>query len=428
MRRVDIVTFHFPPQGGAGSLRLLSFARHLPAFGWKPRILTVGDLGGGAGDATLAERLPDDVSVERWFTPLAAWPYGKTSPSDGRRTRLVRSLVRRALAPVATYPDPALLWSVATGWRLGRSLREDPPDVFMTSSPPHSLHAAGLIAATAAPVPWAMDLRDPWESNRPFGVSGLRHAAGDFLESRALRNAACVLANTPRLAAHLAAGMVPSDRIVVLPNGYDEDEIEVARVSAHAETDGPFTIVHAGAFYAGQRDPLEFLAALAKAREVAGPRRGLRFLLPGDSAFHRKPALLEKIRSLGLEDVVRSPGYVPHGEVLAMMARADLLLLIQGQGFHLQVPSKAYEYLAVGRPVLAITGEGATADVVRSSAVGTVVPPADPDALVRSLITLLQRPRDPDPPPPPPTVLSRRAIAERLAGALSRAAAVKRVY
>jgi len=71
---------------------------------------------------------------------------------------------------------------------------------------------------------------------------------------------------------------------------------------------------------------------------------------------------------------------------------------------------------------------GATADVVRSSAVGTVVPPADPDALVRSLITLLQRPRDPDPPPPPPTVLSRRAIAERLAGALSRATAVKRVY
>jgi glycosyltransferase involved in cell wall biosynthesis len=76
-----------------------------------------------------------------------------------------------------------------------------------------------------------------------------------------------------------------------------------------------------------------------------------------------------------------------------MEAEADVLLLIQGGGFHMQVPSKAYEYLAMGRPILAITGDGATADLVRTSPIGRVVPPGDEEGIAAYLRERLTAPR-----------------------------------
>jgi glycosyltransferase involved in cell wall biosynthesis len=415
---VAIVAFHFPPQGGAGSLRLLSFARHLPEHGWRPRIVTVGDFGGTLTDRTLAARIPSETDVERWFTSLAAWAYRKSAPQRRTPRSVARGAVRRFLENFASYPDPAIGWSIATGWRLGRRFRENPPRVFMTSSPPHSLHVAGLIASVVADVPWVMDLRDPWMS-KPLGIPRLRHFAGRRLERCALATADCVLANTPRLADDLGSASPPPHRVVVLPNGYDEAEIETARAAARGRrTDDAFTIVHAGALYAGQRDPLDFLGALSRALAARGRGRRVRFIIPGESSFHRNPVLLDTARQLGLESSLECPGYVPHDQVLAMMASADLLLLIQGPGFHLQVPSKAYEYLALGRPVLALTGEGATADLVRSSPLGTVVAPGDREEVVRALIAAMERATDPEGPGPPPGVASRRQIAARLADVL----------
>jgi glycosyltransferase involved in cell wall biosynthesis len=63
---------------------------------------------------------------------------------------------------------------------------------------------------------------------------------------------------------------------------------------------------------------------------------------------------------------------VSHQEALGWMLRADLLCLF-AQGQPEQIPAKAFEYLAAGAPILAITGEGATGDLVLKSG-GSVVP------------------------------------------------------
>jgi hypothetical protein len=154
----------------------------------------------------------------------------------------------------------------------------------------------------------------------------------------------------------------------------------------------------------------------------------MRFIIAGDSSFHRNPVLSERVRSLGLTTEVQSPGYLPHERVLATMASADLLLLIQGPTFHLQVPSKAYEYLALGRPVLALTDEGATADLVRSSRQGTVISPGRQDDVVRYLVTAMTQTSEHGTIELPSTISSRREIAARLAAVLDEVEAAECVY
>ena len=41
MNKVLIITYYWPPSGGAGVQRWLKFSKYLPEFGWEPIILTV---------------------------------------------------------------------------------------------------------------------------------------------------------------------------------------------------------------------------------------------------------------------------------------------------------------------------------------------------------------------------------------------------
>jgi glycosyltransferase involved in cell wall biosynthesis len=105
--------------------------------------------------------------------------------------------------------------------------------------------------------------------------------------------------------------------------------------------------------------------------------------------------------SLGLDQVVEFVPRLPRAETLREMSEASCLLILQ-PGTTVAVPGKLYEYLAVGRPILALTEEGETADLVRESGLGAVVPPSDESAIEAALLDLLsagpnQRPRRPSP-------------------------------
>ncbi|HEY6671819.1 MAG TPA: hypothetical protein VIZ91_04875 [Solirubrobacterales bacterium] len=97
MRRVLIVAYYFPPIGGIGSIRLASFARDLPTFGWQPTVIAPRRTPhpGGA-------ELDPGIEVVR-----------STSTEAGRY------LAR--LSPRLVYPDPQFGWYPGAV-RAGRAL------------------------------------------------------------------------------------------------------------------------------------------------------------------------------------------------------------------------------------------------------------------------------------------------------------------
>ena len=91
--------------------------------------------------------------------------------------------------------------------------------------------------------------------------------------------------------------------------------------------------------------------------------------------------ITELIQGCGLEGVVELVGLVPRSEALREMKAAHVLLLL-ANGQQLQVPGKAYEYIATGQFILAVTEEhGATADLIRRVGGGAIVPSGDYKAI-----------------------------------------------
>jgi glycosyltransferase involved in cell wall biosynthesis len=80
--------------------------------------------------------------------------------------------------------------------------------------------------------------------------------------------------------------------------------------------------------------------------------------------------------NLGLSECVNILGPRSRQETIRRIRQADLLLLL-AERFVIQIPGKTYEYLRAGRPILALTSEGALANFLLRTGAGWVVDPKD---------------------------------------------------
>ncbi|MFQ5750801.1 MAG: glycosyl transferase family 1, partial [bacterium] len=64
-RKVLIITYYFPPSGGAGVQRTLKFVKYLREFSWEPVVLTARNADYPAYDESLFSEVPEGVPVYR---------------------------------------------------------------------------------------------------------------------------------------------------------------------------------------------------------------------------------------------------------------------------------------------------------------------------------------------------------------------------
>jgi glycosyltransferase involved in cell wall biosynthesis len=249
------------------------------------------------------------------------------------------------------------------------------PDVIYSSAPPWSVQVVAWILARASGRPWVADFRDPWarapgrEWRQPF-----RQRAAAMLERAVVLRAQAVLFVTRANLAEFSDvhGAAQARRFHLVPNGCDPSEFDRGTGRPAAT---PFVLLHAGSFY-GPRNPLAIIHALARVidRRLLD-RKEFRLRLLGTVSLSTD--LSEECRRLGVADVVEVVPRVSRAESLQALQAASALLLVQ-TGTTMSIPGKAYEYLAAGRPILALSEEGETAELVRSSGIGVSVSPGDP--------------------------------------------------
>jgi glycosyltransferase involved in cell wall biosynthesis len=175
-----------------------------------------------------------------------------------------------------------------------------------------------------------------------------------------------------------ASGLLPEERVFVLPNAVDLAEFAPA---VRGTADAPLTAVHVGRLVPGKRLDV-FLRALAAARLAGGRVRGV---VAGDGPAR---AAAEKLaRELGLgEESVAFLG--TRDDVPALLASADMFVLTSDDE---GLPNALLEAMAAGLAVLT-TPAGEAARLVEPGASGLLVPFGDPAALAAALLHLAQSP------------------------------------
>jgi glycosyltransferase involved in cell wall biosynthesis len=388
-RRLLLVSQRPLDYGGGGSVRWQFLRRALPDRGWEVHSVTAR-AGLGANEASTDPRAARLAAARARVTGTAGAAMGP--------------MVRRAagIQPEALAPNGFWAW---TGRRaIAAAMNEVRPHLVYATGPPPS----GILAAAAAlrgrPEPLVAELRDLWAGNPYFDAGGRLLVD---IERRAFARCDAIVSVTEGCRDTLLA-LHPevSDRFHLLPNGYDPALLEL-RTPPPPRFPTPATLIHVGSLY-GDRSAAALIRAMRRA-EVRGRVR-LELVGPIDAATEAAAG----------PDVAMRPA-VPWEEAIARTRAADIAVVINspGTGGAMALPSKLYEALALGKPILALTPPGSDTErlLERLGQPGSCAPPHDEASIAARLIAILDGP----PAPVAPAMLApwdRGAVAARLAALL----------
>jgi len=398
-KRLILIAYFFPPDGGGGTQRPKSLADHAASAGW---------------DVTVVTRRPP--------TRRSKWePEDASLVAD--HSAVHRVAVPDASAAGAMVPPPlgeADPWVVAVVEQVAQLVAAQATDAILVTMPPYGMSPIVPALKRRVDVPVIVDLRDPWALDGAFQYRTRCAWRKNFdAMRRVLGSADGVIANTPeaRQRLHDAAPGVPDERFGMVTNGFDADDFAGPLPPAPDGFEpGMFHLVHSGTFHSEAwarmhglrgrlrrcythraepidvtgRTPLHLLAAMRKLID-AGHRHidKLRLCQVGVP----DPATQRMIDDSGIAPRVKLIGYVAHHESVAWVRHADALFLplhgLPAGRRALITPGKTYEYLASGRPILGCLPEGDAADLIRRASQGHHGNPCDAAAIAEALGGLL---------------------------------------
>lgn len=405
-KSVLCIAYSFPPSVHSGTHRTRAVVRHLPAFGWRPVVVTVQEDNPGSGNPRLLQGLPEDLAVYRTPNPdlvgigSRCWSWTKRlcslglagKPARGHGNGSLNGHSRKGLVDWASWwlhvPDTKIGW-LPFGLKAARqAVRFHKCQAIYSSAPFWTVHLIGLLTKRLTGLPWLADFRDPWRAN-PFRKVPYRtlDRFDAWLEKQTIHGADRVICNTERVCADFQFRYPAlASKFVTVFNGFDPEDYVGLEPLRPAVTK-KLVLTHAGNFY-GPRRPDALFQALRLLRGRPDLNFEICLQLLGTPTYHGR-ALQAIAAENGVEDMVLVQGDLPHRQALELLYGSDIQVLVgfSGTGADLQVPAKLFEYFGTGRPILALAPpQSAIADIMaRAGNPGELCEPDDPQAIARAI-------------------------------------------
>jgi len=398
MKRVLIITYYWPPSGGAGVQRWLKFVKYLRNYGWEPVVYTAENPEAPALDYSLEKDVPVGLEVIR--RPI--WePYAFYRKFVGlkKNEKISAGFLSESKQPgfsqkVAIWlrgnlfiPDARKFWIKPSIEFLSYYIQKNPVDAIVSTGPPHTTHLIALGIKERLGIPWLADFRDPWTKIDFYDQLMLTSFADRrhrMLEQKVLKAADRIVTVSWNWAKDFDGLGVSHTRIIT--NGFDPEDFPEVK---HEKPDS-FLLTHIGSLNK-DRNP-EFLWKILgeEADKDENFRKLLRIRFIGKTDF----SVFESLERYGLSACSEKIDYIPHDEALRLSAgSAVLLLLINDTPNSLGIiPGKVFEYLATRRPILCIGPlDGDSAHIVTETKSGYVINFGDEAGLNSAINELFSR-------------------------------------
>ena len=353
-RKVLIITYYWPPSGGAGVQRWVKFAKYLPEFGWEPVILTIEPEYAAYPviDNSLASEVPGSIKIfktkardyfrvynrDRSKIPSAGFAVNQDDSFRGKFLRFVRGNF--------FIPDPRKGWNKYAFRKACEIIEKEDIKYIITTSPPHSTQLIGLKIRQKYPeIKWIADLRDPWTDIYYYDLfypTPFSRKIDAGYEKQVLQMADSIITVGDSLR-RLFITKVPGaeSKTNVISNGFDEEDFTGETIRSEK-----FIITYTGTL--SDIYPIgRFLDALGTLKEQDFTLRFVGSVSPG-----QRDLVLSKIKP----DKVQFHNYAPHKDAIRYMRESTALLLIIPDHMTSRsiLTGKLFEYIAAGVPVICL--------------------------------------------------------------------------
>ena len=378
MKKVLIISYYWPPSGGAGVQRMLKTVKYFPEFGIIPYVITVkvDKASYPSTDESLNKDVPAEAKVFRTdtFEPFGIYskilgkksiPTGFSNESNPGAFQKFSRFIRGNFF----IPDARRGW-VKFAFREACSIIENEKiDTVLVTSPPHSAQLVGLMLKKKYKIKWIADFRDPWTDIYYYDeFSHLSFARKkDIKYEKDVLTSADNIITVSKDVKKLLAAKIPDigdNKISIIPNGYDEEDFGNKNLSVNRNE---FIITYTGTL-ADSYNPSVFFHALKK---VVNNNPDVKIKL----RFIGNPAgtLIEEIRNISLGDNLELVSTVPHDRSVEYLLNSTALLLVipeikNDKGI---LTGKLFEYLAARKPIICIGPEdGDAAEIINECKAG----------------------------------------------------------
>jgi glycosyltransferase involved in cell wall biosynthesis len=267
------------------------------------------------------------------------------------------------------------------------------PHVVISTSPQFFCGLAGYIVSRVHRAPWVLEIRDLWPDS--IAAVGALHRGWainlcERVEACAYRKADKIVTVTDSFRSHIRERGAAADKIVVVKNGVDLEQFGRPErdhgLARELGVEGRFT-----AAYFGTHGMAHGLDVVLRAAALLGNDPRIVFLLVGDGAERRGLQAMQK--ELGLTNIVmleqQSKERMP---ALWGLADVALVMLRKSDVFKMVIPSKIFEAMGAGRPIV-LGVEGETRDIIERAGCGIPIEPENPEELAAAVHYLAGRPK-----------------------------------
>lgn len=364
LRKILIISPHFPPSNLAAVHRSRLFAEHLPDFGWEPVIITVDEKYYEESlDLNLVKLLPPGLRIEK----VNAFPV--------TRPRLIGDIGLRAFLQFYR--------------KAKRIIRSEKIDFLYIPIPSFYVALLGRWLHSSTGIRYGIDYIDPWVhtfpgSNKLFSRHWFSTRIARWLEPMAVKKASLITGvaegyykgvqeRNPHLMHACIFGAMPY-------GGEQKDHEKVKELGLKPylfhKKNGKLQLVYAGAMLPKAYGPLEALMKSIVADPATFQNFEIHFIGTGktsddDKGYNIKP-LAEKY-NLWQTYIFEYPKRIPYLDVLVHLEAADGVFVLGSTEPH-YTPSKVYQGILSRKPILAFLHEASTAgQVIATSGAGIVL-------------------------------------------------------